>query len=47
MIFQGNVLPISKNGEFISTHAFFYDITDLEYADQKNKTSGINFEYGF
>ncbi len=37
MIFQGNVLPISKNGEFISTHAFFYDITDLEYADQKIK----------
>jgi PAS domain S-box-containing protein len=37
MIFQGNVLPITRNGEFISTHAFFYDVTDLELADKKIK----------
>lgn len=37
MIFKGNVMPLLKDGEFIASHAFFHDLTDLKNADLKLK----------
>ncbi len=44
MIFRGNVMPLVKDGEFIASHAFFRDLTDLKNADikLKNQESLLN-----